>query len=73
MFGPGQTNAGEQELDQEEANQVSSEDREKIDAKITANSNNFLTNMMNKNPSNNTMSQEASTNGQQQLLGSGAL
>ena len=58
MFGPQATNMGEQELNEEEKEQVSSEDREKIDAKITANSNNFLTNMMKNNSNQNTMGQE---------------
>lgn len=65
-FGEMQAQRSEMQLDQMDSQQVQSEDREKIDAKITADSSNFLTKMMKNIPNQNTMKQE-------QPIGSGAL
>lgn len=57
-FGEMQTKQSERELDRIDTQQVRDEDREKIDAKITADSSNFLTKMMKNIPDQNTMKQE---------------
>lgn len=54
-FGGAQAQDSERDLDKMDAEQIQSEDREKIDAKITADSNNFLTKMMKNIPNQNTM------------------
>lgn len=55
MFGEMQAKRQSQELDKIDDDLVRDEDREKVDAKITADSSNFLTNMMKNIPDQNTM------------------
>lgn len=65
-FGQMQAAQSEKDLDKLDDEQVADEDREKIDAKITSESNNFLTKIMQNIPSPNTMTNE-------QPIGNGAL
>lgn len=58
MYGEMQIRDKEMELEEMDRNQITDEDREKVDAKVTADSNEFLTNMMKNIPSNNTMQNE---------------
>lgn len=57
-FGQLQVAAKQMDLDRMQDDQEIEEDREKLDAKLTSESNNFLTNVLNNNPSSNRMGEE---------------
>ena len=58
LYGEMETKDSEQDLDNFNAEQVRNEDREKLDAKLTSESNDFLTKMMKNIPQQNTMGNE---------------
>lgn len=58
QFGQMQVVAKQFELDKMQDEQEIGEDREKLDAKMTTDSNNFLTNFLNNNPSSNRMGEQ---------------
>lgn len=58
QFGQLQVTAQQLDLDQMQDEQEVEEDREKLDAKLTAESNNFLTKFLNNNPSSNRMREQ---------------
>ena len=58
MYGPSATNTNFQAIQAVGADQESTEDRDKVEARAISESNNYLTNMMKNNPSQNTMGNE---------------
>jgi hypothetical protein len=54
-YGVGKAKSGERDLEQLNKNQEGEENKEKADAKLTSESNEFLTKMMNNMPKNNNM------------------
>lgn len=73
LFGQNEVDKEQVKLDQEESDQISSEDREKLDAKLTALSNNSFTNLMKNNQNNNTITNNEPNQVNNQSIGSAPL